>query len=78
MPCKYCGERDCFNLFLSSRLVNGKIETFEVCFSCYWLDRFRSEGENARLSEFEEGIFEEPEYHEWLRRTLQRGERQFI
>ena len=41
--CRYCGESDPFELTVCTRFVNGKAETIEVCFNCYWIDKFRSE-----------------------------------
>jgi len=61
MPCKFCGERDESKLIMSSRLVNGIVETIDICFKCYWRDKFEAETKgdmNGVLSEGEtvEGI----------------------
>ena len=69
MPCKYCGERDSLKLIWSSRAINGRVETIEICFPCYWLDKFRSEGENGILPKGNAAaIFDESDFLKLLRR----------
>ena len=56
MPCKFCGERDESKLIMSSRFVNGIVETVDICFKCYWRDKFEAEAKgdmNGILSEGE-------------------------
>lgn len=60
--CLYCQENDESKLIMSSRLVNGTVKTIDICFRCFWLDKFRNKEEgkemNGVLSEREtiEGI----------------------
>ncbi|MBN1156814.1 hypothetical protein JXA85_04300, partial [Candidatus Woesearchaeota archaeon] len=71
MPCRYCGESDPFKLTLSTRAVNGKAESREVCFNCYWLEKFEQEVREMRDGASlrrEERIFEERELSELPRR----------
>lgn len=51
MACKFCNENDPLNLTMSTRIVNGKVKTAEVCFRCYWRERFMAGGEDGMLSE---------------------------
>jgi len=74
MPCRYCGERDPFKLSIRTKFINGRVETIEICLDCYWLDRFRCEGEDGNTLQFEEGIFTQSEFYELFRRALQRRE----
>ena len=38
--CKYCSETDENKLVMSSRLVNGRAETIDICLACLWRDKF--------------------------------------
>lgn len=63
--CAFCNESDESRLIMSTRIINGRIETIDICPGCFWIEKFRAEaeGENGdRLSEqgIEEGIFAEP------------------
>jgi hypothetical protein len=51
--CKYCNEQDESRLIMSSRLVNGRVETIDICFRCYWRERFEAEGDGESLREGE-------------------------
>lgn len=42
MACKYCGETDPFLLTMSTRMINGMALSFDVCFRCYWRDKFEA------------------------------------
>lgn len=72
MPCRFCGESDPFKLTMSTRAVNGRAASCEVCFNCYWMEKFEQEVkemENGKsLRESEEGIFTESDFYELLRR----------
>lgn len=43
MRCRYCGESDESRLIMSTRNVNGKVETIDICLSCFWIERFKAE-----------------------------------
>ena len=47
MACLYCNEKDPLKLNFSTRVINDKVKTIEVCFSCYWREKFVAEGENG-------------------------------
>ncbi|MBU0477920.1 hypothetical protein KKC91_05080 [bacterium] len=50
--CKYCGEKDESKLTMSTRVVNGKVETIDVCLACFWIEKSRAEGKDGnKLSE---------------------------
>lgn len=36
MPCKFCNEKDDSKLAMRSTVVNGKVETVQICTSCLW------------------------------------------
>ena len=40
MRCKYCNEVDESRLIMSTRLVNGRVETIDICLRCFWRDKF--------------------------------------
>ena len=43
MPCKYCGESDPYKLTMSTRIINDKAITTDVCFNCYYREKFEAE-----------------------------------
>jgi hypothetical protein len=45
--CYYCHDKDPGRLILSTRVVNGKVVTVDICPRCFWLDQFRAEGEDG-------------------------------
>ncbi|MBT6690433.1 hypothetical protein HN903_02480 [archaeon] len=47
MTCKFCGEKDKSRLGMRSSVVNGKVETVEICSSCL--------GEKLMFGEIESG-----------------------
>ena len=49
MVCKYCGESDPYKLTMSTRIINDKVVTTDVCFNCYGREQFVAEGENGRI-----------------------------
>jgi RNase P subunit RPR2 len=54
MPCKYCNEQDESKLMMSSRCVNGKVETIDICLRCYWRERFEAEAKGNGKSILQE------------------------
>ena len=66
MRCRYCDERDGSNLIMSSRLVNGRVETIDICFRCFWLEKFKAEGEDISKGEDGESILSEGEATEGI------------
>lgn len=64
MECRYCGERDESKLIMSSRFVNGRVETIEICFRCFWREDFEAEGEDGISSEDKKefDILQQPVY----------------
>ncbi|MBI5872311.1 hypothetical protein HZB88_04480 [archaeon] len=50
--CRYCREGDESKLTMSTRNLNGKVQTIDICLPCFWLDKFKAEGEDGKaLSE---------------------------
>lgn len=50
--CVFCHEKDQNKLMMSTRVVNGKVETIDVCLACFWIDKSRAEGKvGNKLSE---------------------------
>ena len=47
MACEFCGEKDNSRLGMRSSVVNGKVETVEICSSCL--------GEKLMFAEIESG-----------------------
>lgn len=47
--CQFCNEQDESKLILSSRFVNGRVEHIEICFRCFWLDKFKAEGDGKSI-----------------------------
>ena len=40
MKCAFCGEEDEQKLLLSTRVVGEKVEHTQMCFGCWWAERF--------------------------------------
>ena len=75
--CRYCGESDPFELTVCTRFVNGKAESVDLCFRCYWREKFVHEAkeDGSALSEsVEEGIFTQSDFHKLLERFNSTGE----
>jgi len=36
MACEFCGEKNKSRLGMRTSVVNGKVETVEICSSCLW------------------------------------------
>lgn len=53
MECCYCHEKDESKLTISTRNVNGKVETIDICLSCSWRDEFihEAKGDGNALRE---------------------------
>jgi hypothetical protein len=49
MECKFCKETDESQLLMSSRLINGRFETIEICFKCFLFGKHKIESENGDL-----------------------------
>ena len=43
MTCKYCKETDETKLVMSTRMINGKAVTVDVCLCCRWREEYESE-----------------------------------
>ncbi len=43
MVCIFCGESDPFRLTMSTRMIKGKVVTIDVCFHCYYREKFEAE-----------------------------------
>jgi hypothetical protein len=46
MACKYCNEKDESKLVMRSSVVNGKVETVNMCSSCLWEQLLDDHSEN--------------------------------
>ena len=81
MVCIFCGESDPFKLTMSTRMINGEAVTVDVCFNCYYREKFEAEviGNMAdgKALRFEEGIYDQSEFYELLSSSLQRGNGKF-
>jgi hypothetical protein len=40
MKCAFCGEEVEQNTLLSTRVIADKVEHIEICFGCWWVERF--------------------------------------
>jgi hypothetical protein len=49
MACKFCDEKDKSRLGMRSRVVNGEVETIEICSSCLWEKVMHGESEDGKL-----------------------------
>lgn len=49
MACEFCGEKDKSKLGMRSSVVNGKVETVEICSSCLREKLMCDETENGKL-----------------------------
>jgi len=47
MACEFCGKKNKSRLGMRTRVVNGKVETVEICSSCLW-ERLMY-GENGKI-----------------------------
>ena len=43
MPCKFCRESDPYDLTMSTRVINDKVITMDVCFNCYYREKLEAE-----------------------------------
>jgi protein-arginine kinase activator protein McsA len=48
MACEFCGEKNKSRLGMRTRVVNGKVETVEICSSCLWERLMYDENEDDR------------------------------
>lgn len=70
MVCRYCGETDESKLTMSSRWVNGKVETLDVCVRCFWLDKsWHENGRAQSISNVREDETSERELSEGPKRS---------
>ena len=81
MECVLCGERDPLKLIMSTRMINGKAQSFDVCFSCSWREKFEAEvmgnmkhGKILRSPDWK-GIYKDRKFIELLGRFYNQGER---
>jgi hypothetical protein len=49
MACKFCGEKDKSRLGMRSRVINGEVETVEICSSCLWEKIMYNETKDGKL-----------------------------
>jgi hypothetical protein len=71
MVCKYCGEADPLKITMSTRMIKGRAVTIDVCFNCYYREKFAAEGENGKaLRKTEERIFTQSDFYELFRGTI--------
>jgi hypothetical protein len=80
MACKYCGETDPIKLMMSTRMINGKALSFDVCFSCSWREKFEAEvmgnmkhGKILRSPDWK-GIYKDRKFLELLGRFNSTGQ----
>jgi hypothetical protein len=54
MECKYCEEQSESRLMSRSQVVDGEVETIDVCVQCWWFKEINTDGKNGeQLSEQE-------------------------
>ncbi len=46
--CKYCGEKDKSRLMTRSTVVEGKVETIDICLECWWSKEIHGKEENGK------------------------------
>ena len=51
--CYFCGSKE--GLMISSRCINGKVKTIDICLRCYWRERFEAEAKGNGKSILSEG-----------------------
>lgn len=49
MACEFCGEKNKSRLGMRTSVVNGKVETVEICSSCLWERLMYDENEDGKL-----------------------------
>lgn len=49
MACKFCNEKDESKLVMRSSVVNGKVETVNICSSCLWEQLLDDHSEDGNL-----------------------------
>ena len=49
MQCKYCAESEESRLMTRTSLVNGKVETIDVCLECWWSKEVHGKTEDGNL-----------------------------
>jgi len=48
MECKYCAEKDETRLMTRSTVIEGIVETIDICLECWWIIEVHGEGENGK------------------------------
>lgn len=48
MTCEYCDEKDESMLVMRSSVVNGKVETVNICTSCLWKQLLDDKSEDEK------------------------------
>jgi hypothetical protein len=56
MACKYCGDSDESKLMMRSSLINGRVETIDICTGCFWFKKFNPEREHGNALSKKEPI----------------------
>ena len=81
MQCKYCGETDETKLTMSTRMINGKAVTVDVCLCCRWSEEYESGGKGKMKAgkilskEDWKYIYKDKDFLEFLRRFYNQGKR---
>ncbi len=50
MKCTYCGETDESSLITRSSIINGCVETIDICSSCFWFKKVNVTIKNDKIS----------------------------
>ncbi len=64
MRCVHCGENEKSRLVARSKVVNGKVETIDICLECWWTKEINvdvkdgkrksgKDGKESRLQQYE-------------------------
>lgn len=78
--CRYCNETDETKLVMSTRMINGKALTFDVCSGCLWREKFEAgvmemkHGKTLRSPDWK-GIYKDRKFLEFLELFNKREER---
>lgn len=43
--CAFCDDSDEGRLIMSTRIINGEVETIDICPGCFWIEKFKAEAE---------------------------------
>jgi hypothetical protein len=48
MECKHCSEKDKTRLMMRSTVVEGTVETIDICLECWWSKEIHGKEENGK------------------------------